>query len=70
MRNFKIKITIEVSKQVILTEMTDGKRQEKKVKQHSPYQIYQQWVQAFKKTQRPLWVDPEIQNCYICEKEF
>ena len=32
--------------------------------------LFQQWVKAFRKTQRPIWVDTQIENCFICEKQF
>ena len=30
----------------------------------------EQWVECVKKSQRPLWVDPQIMNCHLCEKMF
>ena len=35
-----------------------------------PYREYKIWLEAIKRTQRPIWVDPQIQLCYICEIEF
>mmetsp|Transcript_4668 Transcript_4668/g.7932 ORF Transcript_4668/g.7932 Transcript_4668/m.7932 type:complete len:193 (-) Transcript_4668:685-1263(-) len=34
------------------------------------YYALEQWVEAVKKTLRPMWVDPQILNCHICEREF
>mmetsp|Transcript_2021 Transcript_2021/g.1468 ORF Transcript_2021/g.1468 Transcript_2021/m.1468 type:complete len:109 (-) Transcript_2021:249-575(-) len=31
---------------------------------------YQTWLDALRKTQRPQWVDPEVNACFICEAQF
>ena len=31
---------------------------------------YTYWIDQLKCTQRPIWVDAEINFCYICEDEF
>ena len=31
---------------------------------------FNKWVQAIKITLRPMWVDPQIKECFLCEKLF
>ena len=63
MKNTKIKITIEATKQEVVKVI-------KPYSKPSSYTTYNLWLQAFKRTQRPIWVGPEIQSCFICEKPF
>jgi hypothetical protein len=32
--------------------------------------IYFEWSDAIKTAMRPQWVDPDMTNCFICEREF
>mmetsp|Transcript_8465 Transcript_8465/g.14215 ORF Transcript_8465/g.14215 Transcript_8465/m.14215 type:complete len:111 (-) Transcript_8465:597-929(-) len=32
--------------------------------------IFEEWVETFKRALRPIWVDPLVNNCFICEREF
>lgn len=36
--------------------------------QNIPY--FLQWVDAFKRLQRPIWVDPAVASCNICDEPF
>lgn len=54
MTNLKIKLTIDQG----VAELSNVQQE------------YYSWLQALKKTQRPMWVDPDIESCFICERPF
>ena len=67
MRNNKLRVIIDPG----AIKTSDKKvSKAKKGGELLQYQLFSKWLQAFKKTQRPLWVDPSINSCFICEKEF
>lgn len=64
MKNFKMRIQIEA------TDQLEDEQIEYLSKKERAMPLFHIWLQAFRKTQRPIWVDTLIENCYICEKQF
>ena len=75
MKQLKVKITIDTKSYLLSLPHqglydTNSEEKQEITKQKIIYQNYKAWTIAIKKTQRPIWVDPDIASCFICERDF
>lgn len=63
MQSERLKLTLDIS-------FLRGKCQSEKDFQRKSMFFFYEWADSLKRALRPIWVDPEIMTCFICDLEF